>query len=95
MAWTPTWLFILCLIYFFVVVQRATPERALILKSALSIYEQLSGQKVSLAKSAIFFQKHVRWGDGDGLADMLGILQSYWDCKYLGLPYLVGKSKKI
>lgn len=66
--------------------QRATLEGALVLKSVVSKYEQLSGQKVSLEKSSVFFSKHAQWGDSAGLADMLGVSESAGDGKYLGLP---------
>lgn len=44
---------------------RATPKGALVMKSVLSLYEQVSGQKVSLEKSAAYFSQHVQWGNSD------------------------------
>lgn len=64
------------------------------IKLVLSSYERVSGQKVSLEKYAIYFSKHVRWGDSDELARILGVFLSDGKGKYLGLPYLEGRSKK-
>lgn len=73
--------------------QRATPKGALVLKSVLSLYEKVLDQKVSLAKYAVYFSKHVQWGDCDILAKMLGMTLSYGKEKYLGLPYLVKEQR--
>lgn len=73
---------------------RATLEGDLVLKSALSRFEQLSGLKVNLEKSAVFSLNLFVGGESDGLGDMLGVPESVRDGKYLGLSYLIGRSKK-
>lgn len=54
----------------------------------------MSSQEASLKKSSVYFSKNVRWGNYCVLARMLGVEFSYGKGKFLGLPYLVGRSKK-
>lgn len=57
-------------------IQEASQEGVDALKWVLNTYEVLSGQKVSLAKSSVFFSKHVATDVRYQLASLLGIEES-------------------
>ncbi|CAL1410226.1 unnamed protein product [Linum trigynum] len=59
----------------------------------LNEYEELSGQRVNLAKSAVCFSKNIRSQDQDFLARILGVGAVGVHDKYLGLPILIARSK--
>ena len=74
---------------------KAKAEEATAIKGLLNSYELFSGQAVNFQKSAIFFSSNFR---RDKQADIKAILQVHNDLgnsKYLGLPSLVGRSKKV
>ncbi|XP_073359859.1 uncharacterized protein [Aegilops tauschii subsp. strangulata] len=56
-------------------------------------YEEASGQRVNLEKSAIFFGKGSEDGDKAVLKQAIGISSEALSERYLGLPTVVGKSK--
>ncbi|CAL1382581.1 unnamed protein product [Linum trigynum] len=56
-------------------------------------YEELSGQKVNLTKSAVCFSKNVSLPNQDFLAEILGLRAVGVQDKYLGLPMLIVQSK--
>lgn len=68
--------------------QQDTLEGVLALKSVILQYEQIWGQKVSLANSAVYFSKHVHLGDCDALAEMLGVDVSNGKENIWGYPTL-------
>lgn len=74
--------------------QEATPEGVFSLLGMLNAYETVSGQKVSLYKSSVFFYKHVPDKISEELAAVFGMKVSEGKGKYLGLPYLIGKNRK-
>lgn len=53
-----------------------------------------SGQVVNYQKSGIFFSANVRRDKQQVIKDILGVQNELGDSKYLGLPSLVGKSRK-
>ncbi|CAL1409387.1 unnamed protein product [Linum trigynum] len=59
----------------------------------LNEYEELSGQKVNLAKSAVCFSKNIAAQDQEFLAQVLGVGAVGVHDKYLGLPSLIARSK--
>ncbi|CAL1376389.1 unnamed protein product [Linum trigynum] len=63
------------------------------LLEVLNEYEELSGQKVNLAKSAVCFSKNIRLPDQEFLAQILGVGAVGVHDKYLGLPTLFSRSK--
>ncbi|CAL1358940.1 unnamed protein product [Linum trigynum] len=60
----------------------------------LNEYEELSGQRVNLEKSAVCFSKNVALPDQEFLAAMLGVGAVGVHDKYMGLPTLIGKKSK-
>ncbi|CAL1375269.1 unnamed protein product [Linum trigynum] len=59
----------------------------------LNEYEELSGQRVNLEKSAVCFSKNVAIPDQEFLAQILGVGAVGVQDKYLGLPTLIAQSK--
>lgn len=57
-------------------------------------YEMFSRQKVNCQKSSVFFSKTVGQNCRIKLAEQLGMLISDGKGKYLGLPYMIGRSKQ-
>lgn len=51
-------------------------------------------QKVSLVKLSVYFSKHVKEDDRAILATLMRVQVPEGKCKYLGLPYLMGRSKR-
>lgn len=57
-------------------------------------YEKKSGRAININKSEIFFSSNVRRNKNQMTSDILGGQNDLQEGKYLGLPYLVGRSKK-
>ncbi|XP_074356116.1 uncharacterized protein LOC141695803 [Apium graveolens] len=73
---------------------RAKNEEASRIVALLKEYEYKSGQSVNLQKSGIFFSANVGHQKREELSAILGVHNDLRDSKYLGLPSLVGRSKK-
>ena len=73
---------------------KADAIEATAVKELLNVYEQQSGQSVNFQKSGVFFSSNVRLDKQRELIDILGVTKALEDSKYLGLPSLVGRSKK-
>ena len=58
-------------------------------------YEFASGQKINLDKSAIYFSANVDAGSKEALRHLLNVGRMVDSGKYLGLPYFLGRSKKV
>ncbi|XP_028125122.1 uncharacterized protein LOC114322024 [Camellia sinensis] len=72
----------------------AKPEEILVIQGLLLEYEGASGQKINLDKSTIFFSANVDAGRKEALRQILNVGSMVESGKYLGLPYLLGRSKK-
>ncbi|CAL1356987.1 unnamed protein product [Linum trigynum] len=59
----------------------------------LNEYEELSGQRVNLDKSAVCFSRNIALADQEFLARILGVGAVGVHDKYLGLPTLISRSK--
>lgn len=64
-----------------------------ILLSVIGRYEEASGQKINIDKSSIFFAKILEHNRRSQVGHILGMKISIGNGKYLGLPYLIGRSK--
>lgn len=73
---------------------RADQMETQAVKQLLIHYEELSGQSVNFNKSGIHFSSNVRRQKRDELSAILGVTKSLQNSNYLGLPSLVGRSKK-
>ncbi|CAL1397005.1 unnamed protein product [Linum trigynum] len=63
-------------------------------KAILCLYEAESGQQVNPHKSELSFSPNVRQGRRKELADLLNMKVVDHHQKYLGLPTIIGRSKK-
>lgn len=62
--------------------------------SILSRYELLSGQAINFQKSGIFFSANVSRDKQEEFKELLGVRNDLSEGNYLGLPSLIGRSKK-
>ncbi|CAL1399381.1 unnamed protein product [Linum trigynum] len=72
---------------------RGTLQECENLIDVLNEYEELSGQRVNLDKSAVCFSKNIASTDQEFLAAILGVGAVGVQDKYLGLPTLIARSK--
>ncbi|CAJ2636955.1 unnamed protein product [Trifolium pratense] len=72
----------------------AEENEALVMKNILSTYEIASGQSINLLKSEVYFSRNVLSPIKNSIANLLGVEQVLGTGKYLGLPSMVGRSKK-
>lgn len=75
------------------ILMQADSKNATMLKSILDRYCANSGQKVSAAKSSIFFSPNTNVDVKAEVCDILDIMTESLNDKYLGLPALVGADK--
>ncbi|XP_028068804.1 uncharacterized protein LOC114271378 [Camellia sinensis] len=72
----------------------ANMQELVVVQDILGKYELVSGQKINLEKSAICFSKNVGIDIQAGLRNAMGVGNLVDSGKYLGLPYIVGRSKR-
>ncbi|XP_059630124.1 uncharacterized protein LOC132273112 [Cornus florida] len=73
---------------------KANMSQALHLKTIISKYGSLTGQVVNFDKSSLFFSSHISIELRDQLRRALDIHNVDWINRYLGLPSVLGRSKK-
>ena len=73
---------------------KATASEAQHLKGILTSYEQASGQAINLNKSAIAFSANTPQDSVSSITAILGVYGTIGSGKYLGLPSMVGRSKR-
>jgi len=73
---------------------RANNSQAVKMKNILNIYEKASGQTANLQKSEFFCSRNVSSTDHNNIADILEVRAVLGTGKYLGLPSMIGRSKK-
>ncbi|XP_074305989.1 uncharacterized protein LOC141641217 [Silene latifolia] len=74
---------------------RATVEEAEAINGILRQYEMASGQLVSLDKTTVSFSRGVSEDRRGSVAERLGVSVVEEQAKYLGLPTVIGRSKKV
>lgn len=79
-----------CLVFF-----KANPEEANEVKQCLTCYEQASGQIVNFHKSSICFSTNTTAQVRELVSNILQVQQTEGFGKYLGLPYVVGRNKRM
>lgn len=79
-----------CFLFF-----RAIDREVLAMKNILEVYARASGQSINLAKSEVTFSVNVINEDRSRLANVMGVRIALGSGKYLGLPSMVSRSKKI
>ncbi|PNX95399.1 ribonuclease H, partial [Trifolium pratense] len=60
----------------------------------LHTYEQASGQEINLSKSEVFISRNISHVDKEDLSGILGVRHVLCTGTYLGLPSMIGRSKK-
>jgi hypothetical protein len=60
----------------------------------LKVYESASGQETNLSKSEIFFSRNISEAAQKDLFDLMGVRHVMGTGTYLGVPSMVGRSKK-
>lgn len=73
---------------------RASPHETEVVKAILDEYASASGQSINYQKSGIFFSSNVSQNHQEVISATLGVSNDLQDGTYLGLPSLVGRSKK-
>lgn len=73
---------------------KANETEAQNVKYLLNLYEQESGQAVNFQKSGIFFSSNVRRDKQSQIANIMGVHNDLREGRYLGLPSLIGRSRK-
>lgn len=77
-----------------IVFARANIKDTKEIKRILKLYEEASGQKVNMEKSAITFSPNVEVQCRQRILEVLGLTVVQSHDKYLGLPTVVGLNKK-
>jgi hypothetical protein len=78
-----------CFLFF-----RAAENEAMTMKHILATYEVASGQSINLLKSELFCSRNVQTPLQNSIANILGVQQVLGTGKYLGLPSMIGRSRK-
>jgi len=78
-----------CFLFF-----RATETEAHTMKTIMAIYEAASGQAISLPKSEIYYSRNTRADVQNNITSIVGVQAVLGTSKYLGLPSMIGRSKK-
>lgn len=72
----------------------ANHQEAATVKDLLDEYARVSGQAINYLKSGIFFSDNIKQEQQNALSATLGVHNNLESSMYLGLPSLVGRSKK-
>jgi len=78
-----------CFLFF-----QAEESQANVMKRILTTYEEASGQAISLPKSEVYYSHNVHQHVQQRITNILGVHAVLGTGKYLGLPSMVGRSKK-
>ncbi|KAA3482892.1 reverse transcriptase [Gossypium australe] len=73
----------------------ASVDGAHVVRNIIKEYEMVSGQQVNFDKSLIYFGASVGCAERDAVASILGVRVATNPEKYLGLPMMVGRKKRL
>lgn len=74
---------------------KATKKECDEVNLVLGMYKKASGQLVNVGKSSILFNSNTFEDTRKECRDILGFSNSSENWKYLGMPYIIGRSKKV
>ena len=74
---------------------RATLQECSVVADILSTYERASGQKINFNKSEVSFSRSVETNRRNDILSLFGVREVEKHEKYLGLPTVIGRSKKM
>ncbi|XP_019155928.1 PREDICTED: uncharacterized protein LOC109152735 [Ipomoea nil] len=74
---------------------KANMQETMEVKRCLAVYEEFSGQSVNFHKSNISFSRNTALGVRNDIASELGVEQAEDFGKYLGLPSVIGRNRKV
>ena len=74
---------------------RATLQECSVVADILSTYERASGQKINFNKSEVSFSRNVESCRKNEILTLFGVREVERHEKYLGLPTVIGRSKKM
>lgn len=78
-----------------IIFSRASEQDSNAISRALRLYELSSGQKVNFEKTDISFSRGVPVDRRHHISSLLGVREVDIHARYLGLPTVVGRSKKV
>jgi hypothetical protein len=73
---------------------RASTSNCGVIQNLLTLYEKAFGQKVNGEKTALFFSKNMPLAKKSDIFAMFGTLPTTSFEKYMGLPPIMGRSKR-
>lgn len=73
---------------------KETVNEAICIKGILENYAEMSGQEVNYQKSEVMYSSNVRRDKQLQLSTVLGVFNDISNNHYLGIPVLIGRSKK-
>jgi hypothetical protein len=77
-----------------IIFAKATSIEVVSIKSSLELYCSWSGQKVNTGKSSLFFSKNTLDSTIRSIKGIIPYKKASPSSCYLGLPFIIGKSKK-
>jgi hypothetical protein len=78
-----------CFLFF-----KVAENEAMTMKHILATYAAASGQSINLLKSELFCSRNVQTPLQNSISNILGVQQVLGMGKYLGLPSMIGRSRK-
>jgi len=63
------------------------------MKNVLLMYEEVSGQSISLPKSEIFYSRNAENARNNSITNILGVQSVLGTGKYLGLPFMIERDQ--
>ncbi|GAU25274.1 hypothetical protein TSUD_17870 [Trifolium subterraneum] len=73
---------------------RSNLDETRILMNILKTYEEASRQEINMSKSEVFFSRNISMAAQEDLSRIMGVKHVLGNGTYLGLPSMVGRSKK-
>ncbi|XP_058776514.1 uncharacterized protein LOC131650817 [Vicia villosa] len=89
------WGFLRGMLYRLGFAERANLTEVHNIMEILNLYADAAGQDINLSKSEVFFSRNISISAQKDLANIMGVHHVLGTGTYLGLPSLIGRSKKV